>query len=412
MRKNKRESSGRSGRGRGRNSRSGFRYKERSKENMEERAVGDNRFDSYIESEAKSYKAGEKQNWIRFLPPTWDNAQHYGYDIYVHYEIGPDNASYLCNRMMSKGDCPICDEMKIAKLEGDSEYASKLDPKKRVLVYLIDRDKENEGIKIWAMPPSLDVDIAKLCVDERSGEMYYIDDPEGGFDVGYYREGTKLNTRYKAPQIARRTSVMDDQEALQFVIDNPLPSALNFYKADYIKEVFDGGASTTPHSNEDDDTEDKNHYTEKEIMDMGADDLDELVEEFTLNIDAEDYEYDEDFAIDIIGLMRMKHRIKEEGDDNPIRSNRKRSGSSKASGGKRKKRKPDTLQNKLLGMDIDELDEFVENNELDLDTEEYAEDELDEYREDIVKEMSGKDEGLDDLKDKLNKRKRSNRSRR
>src|SRR3954465_2263903 len=60
-------------------------------------------------------------NTVRFYPPTWDNYQHWAYDIFLHRNIGPDNGSYLCLRKMLREPCPVCEEVAALDQSGDIE---------------------------------------------------------------------------------------------------------------------------------------------------------------------------------------------------------------------------------------------------------------------------------------------------
>ena len=105
-----------------------FQYKAPSRDAMNKRATqsGGN-FDSYMTDAYPQYKVQDGENCIRLLPPTFDEATHYGMDIYVHYDIGPNKDTYLCAEKMGRGKCPICDEAKRAAREGeDREYIQKL----------------------------------------------------------------------------------------------------------------------------------------------------------------------------------------------------------------------------------------------------------------------------------------------
>ena len=69
-----------------------FEYRERDPKEATARA---NRsgggFDTVIKDRFEQFKAKEGDHLIRFLPPTWENAEHYGLDIHVHNNVGPDN---------------------------------------------------------------------------------------------------------------------------------------------------------------------------------------------------------------------------------------------------------------------------------------------------------------------------------
>ena len=214
-----------------------------------------NERDSYLKDHVPMWKPNDGENVIRILPPSWDDADHFGYDIYVHYGVGPDNSTYLDLAKMKRGPDPIQEEAQKAKMEGDEEYFKQLDSKKRVLVYLIDRDKPKEGPMLWAMPWSVDKDIAKQCWDSRTQEALPIDSPDDGYDVIIIKEGTKERTRYTV-KIARRPSPLEITDQIADVLEQyPLPECLNFFSYEYIKNAFTGTvkakSSTTTNGGDD-----------------------------------------------------------------------------------------------------------------------------------------------------------------
>lgn len=234
-----RGSRGRSG-GRG-----GFEYQRRSAEDTRQRASkGANDFDRIMKEGVKMWKPNDGDNRIRILPPTWAKAKHFGLDIYVHYGVGPDRQSYLClNKMEQDGGCPVCEEREIARRDEDEKYAKELEAKRRVLVYLIDRDHEKEGPQVWAMPWTLDRDIVKVCQDKSSGEVLEIDHPEEGYDVTFEKKGSKDRTEYLGVSIARRSSPLGKDEWLDHAVDFPLDTQLNYFDHEHIAKVFNGGGA-------------------------------------------------------------------------------------------------------------------------------------------------------------------------
>lgn len=75
----------------------GFQYKPRTADQVKGRATRkSSRYDSIFKQGFDSYRPKQGDNLIRYLPPTWDDADHYGYTAFVHRGIGPDNATYLC----------------------------------------------------------------------------------------------------------------------------------------------------------------------------------------------------------------------------------------------------------------------------------------------------------------------------
>jgi len=276
-----------------------FKYQTRSKEAIQKRAEQKGgAFDSFIKDQFSIFVAKEGDHLLRFLPPTWEDADHYGFDAWLHYNIGADKQAYLCLEKHEQGTCPICEERRKVEKE-DADYAKELAPKKRVLAWVINRDDESSGPIIYPMPWTLDRDIAVLSVDKRTKAALLIDHPTKGFDVEFKRTGAQRNTKYIGVAIARaQTELSGDQKQmgvwLNFIQENPLPDTLKFYEEDYIRTIFEGGgpSSSSEETKEDDIPETESPRKGKEDEDgdevVIVEDEEEQKEEETTEEDLEE----------------------------------------------------------------------------------------------------------------------------
>jgi hypothetical protein len=304
-----------------------FKYQTRSHESVETRSKqsGYASKEPICTDDYKFYSVKDDNN-IRILPPTWDDADHYGFDLYIHYQIGSDSGNYICPEKMGSGDCPICEEKRKAEKGGDEEYAKTLNATKRPTVLLIDRDKEDDGVQIWPMPWTVDRDLAALCLDKQTGEILMIDDPYDGYDVSFDRTGKALKTKYIGLQVSRHSSeAMDDSDELNDVLeaiqDKTLKDVLIIHDYDYLEDVFSGHSKNKNKKEDKDDKEkEEPEYTYEEIMDMDFDELEEIIDDEGLDdLDIDDYEEDDDddleeLAKDIckeLGLKKKKSNKKD-----------------------------------------------------------------------------------------------------
>lgn len=258
-----------------------FRRRERTVEDVRRKASeGSRDYDNLFTGDIKMFKPKEGENNVRIMPATWgfqpytddelekmsdeeldalqveeDNFGN-GWDlpIYVHYGVGPDNASYLCREKMLGEPCPVC----AAKAETrDADEADALSPSKRGLCFLIDRDAEKEGPQVWSMPFSkIRNEVYARSVDKKHGTPILVDDPDEGFDIFFRREGKDQRTSYTGVEIDRDpTPLHDDEHTLErwlaWTMEHRLPDILNFYPTEHIEKVLFGRASA---KSEDDDT--------------------------------------------------------------------------------------------------------------------------------------------------------------
>lgn len=218
-----------------------FQYQPRTPEQIAKRATGNN-FIGWAKDQFETFSP-KKENQIRILPPTWQNPTHYGLDIWVHYSVGPERGTVLCLWKMQGKPCPICEAHARAEAAGRAD-ANELKPTRRVVTWVIDRNREREkGEKkplLWAMPATkVDAEIASICKDRETGQLYYIDDPDHGFDIFFNKEGEKIQTDYKGFQLARRESSVD-QFYLDFITQNPIPNTLFWRTYEEVKAIFEG----------------------------------------------------------------------------------------------------------------------------------------------------------------------------
>jgi hypothetical protein len=201
-------------------------------------------FISYLKDSVPTFSP-QPHNWVRIMPPTWDNPQHYGYDVWLHQYIGPQQATVLCPLKHNKGKCPVCEAYSKGEAQGkdyDSLYEFKA--VRRVLAYFLNRNAERENkdcIQAWAMPWKFDRDVSKLCRDPITGELYQIDHPEAGFDLTFDKDGEPPTINYSGAQIARNPSSVSEKW-LDYVVANPLPNCLHWRTYDEIMLLFEGAS--------------------------------------------------------------------------------------------------------------------------------------------------------------------------
>lgn len=224
-----------------------FQYTRRDAEVIKQR--GNQRgsdYDPLIRDGIKIYKPKEGKNTIRILPPTWERADHYGYDVFVNYGVGLNEGAYISLHDMKKQPDPLAEARRKAERQGDKDVADSLKATKRVGMYVIDRNAEDEGPQLWLAPWTVDRDLCNFSIDEDEGVPLMIDDPEEGNDIRFHKEGTGKTTKYPAGKmkILKPSRLSDDaglaEEWLQFVSENPIPDTLIYYDYDHIAQVFDG----------------------------------------------------------------------------------------------------------------------------------------------------------------------------
>jgi hypothetical protein len=170
-------------------------------------------YESYLNDEYRTFTPAVGENCVRILPPSpiWeasspracrDDLEH---GAHAH-GIGPERGSVVCLFHMRRQACPICEERARAERAKDEETTKDLRAVKRVLTFIINRKDEAQGPLVWAMPYTVDRDIAKACKDRSTGEHYFIDRPDDGYDVYFDRDGQQMLTKYTGVALAKRPS--------------------------------------------------------------------------------------------------------------------------------------------------------------------------------------------------------------
>lgn len=235
-----------------------LKYKRRDADSVKKRADQDGgNFDGIIKSGIDTFRPKQGTNTVRFLPPSWEDPDHYGFDVWVHSYIGADSGTYICPKKMLDKPCPICAAQKEAADAGEEDEAKKLKATKKVLAWVVDRDDRKPIPKVWIMSWSQDKEIATLCHSEKTGKVIMLDDPDKGFDLSFKRTGEKLNTRYLGYVVDRQASQLGDSQKqentiLAVVEENPIPSILAYKDAKYLQAVVDGKTSKKDQDEDDD----------------------------------------------------------------------------------------------------------------------------------------------------------------
>jgi hypothetical protein len=200
-------------------------------------------YDGMVKNNGPRYfKARDGDNTIRILPPTWENAKHYSFEVWIHNEIGPDKQSYLCLKENLGKDCPLCEERYSVIAQSESE---KLRAKPRNYIYLINRYAEDQGPMIWAISNQSDKEILAQSTIKRTQQYLPIAHPRDGYDVEFSREGAGIKTRYHGFRVSRESSPISENERqmkewIEYIDDNPIPDVLQYYPYEHIKEVYLG----------------------------------------------------------------------------------------------------------------------------------------------------------------------------
>jgi hypothetical protein len=248
-------------RGRDRDRRGGRRsythHKEENVRNHSEQSGGN--WDGIFKSGVKAWRPKEGENAIRILPPTWENYDHYGFEVYVHTRVGASGSTYTCPNKHGGGPCAACAEVTALRAAGEDEDAGKLSVKKNFVYYILDRDAKKPEPVPWQVGWRQDKEIAEASEVKRRNQVKYIDHPDEGYDVFVKRTGKQLNTRYTYQTDSDPSPISDDpdeqDDILKEIEDNPISDLIVWASNEKIARDLEGTARKKDDDDDDDDDE-------------------------------------------------------------------------------------------------------------------------------------------------------------
>ena len=263
----------------------------------------------------KSYRMIEGDNFIRVLP-AYDAEHDMALDIHVHYGVGGDKSSFLCLKKMKDEDCPICEQALKYQQAGKEEEAKRLRPARRTLFFILDREKEDEGVKLFEAPTaSVGDPLISLCLNRRTRKIIDITDINVGYDVIIVRKGTGMTTKYKSVTLDQTPSKLDDESLLDDIL--PFENLLHYESYETMKAEFLGKATRKDeektNESEDDfpeiDTGETNDENKEDLSDQDdKENNDSCPEGFAFGEDYDDEEECADCEKETRKLCRKEHR--------------------------------------------------------------------------------------------------------
>ena len=213
------------------------------------------------------YQIKKGDNYICFLPPEKED-EYFGLRIFVHYQIGVNRGSVLCNAGMWGTPCSICEERHGLYDRGGGEKEVKaLNSTPRYLYIILDvanREEIRKGPQIFFAPITIEDNVRKQCRDPKTGEILDISDPDPKEGRVFYFE-RKGSTMTDTDYLGFRLYPMDYEIPKSLL--KGLPKLLDLLvKRTYeeVRDIFRGGIGTVKREEE----EEKVREMDDEIKDL------------------------------------------------------------------------------------------------------------------------------------------------
>lgn len=181
--------------------------------------------------------------------------------IYVHYNVGPEEKTYLCRKTIDQR-CPICEHA--AKLrkkvrEEDEEIINALKPKERELYNVIDLDNPDEGIQLFEMSYFLFGKLLETEMNEGADDYVGFADPVNGYTLRIRFTEKTMGQGNPFLETSRIDFIERKKPYKMEIIDKAvdLDRILNVLSYEELEAIFTGAESPRSSSNRQEEEEEK-----------------------------------------------------------------------------------------------------------------------------------------------------------
>lgn len=285
---------------------------------------------------------------------------HYTYRYFMHRNIGPANKWVICPLKTYGKPCPICEHRQrmIDKGADWDKYVKPLFPKERYLYNIVcyDRGEEKKGVQVWDVSNHyFQKHIIKLSKRPSRGgkqekQILFFDEKDGK-SIQFTVEPAQSKEDF--PEYIGHCFIDRDYTISDELLDSVhcLDELVQLYSYKELKDLYNGGSTSSKDNDDDDEDEDSSINYE-----MLIDDLD----------DVEDYEELDEFIDD------NELDIKIKGEKKKFKANKKKvrswleEKSTEQNSDDDDDDEDDLLEELEDIEDQDELDEFCEENDIDV----------------------------------------------
>jgi len=308
---------------------------------------------------------------------------NYTFEYFVHTQVGPGNAWFLCPAQMYGDPCPICEHRDKLREKGANKKIWKpLFPRRRNLYNIIsyDRGEERKGLQVWDVPwyySEKNLMAIAIKKDRKGREReinfahatkgksisFNIEPPKSKDDYASY-EGFSFDDRddYKI-----KGKTLDAAQTLDEIVTIP------GYKE--IKEAYWKGGGPKDREEEHEKTDDELQDLLEELEDLDdMDDLEEFIDDNDLDIKIKKKDDEDDVKEKIVEALEEEYEDTG-GDDNGGDDN----------GGDDNGDDDEKLVRKINKMSEKKLTRYIDNEDIDVDPDDA--DDVEELRELVIEEL-------------------------
>lgn len=326
------------------------------------------------------YYAGKQDPIVEEGEPT------YAFEYWVHTQIGPNNSWFMCPTEMKNEPCPICEHRQKLREEGADEDTWKaLFPKRRNLYNIVcyDRGEEEKGVRVWDVSFHY-FEKPVMALSKKPGRGGKADrqidfaDPYKGKSINFTVEPAKSKNDY--PDFIGHQFDDRDYEIEDDILDDAfvLDELVYFPDYDELSQAYwgeDRGRKSSKSKRGKRGKTKELHLDDliEKVEDMDdMDDLEDFIEEHDLDVKVKRKDDEEDVQEKIVEALRDKlgdssDPDDDDGDDDDV-----------------------PTKKEINKMDYGDLEDLIDKNNLDIDIDDFEEDDdddLDELREEVIDEL-------------------------
>lgn len=191
------------------------------------------------------YFAGNNVPISRYVRNAPKGELEYRCELFIHRNVGLDNAMVVCPNRSYERPCPICEQVSYLLkngLEYEDEAVKSIIAKKQVIYNIMCYDtpeEENKGIQVWPIAHwNSEKNLDAISRKSTRGGAICFSDLEVGKSVAFVREGSDMTTRYGGYRFVDRDyTYPDDLLEKTYVLDE----LFEVYSYEKIKEMFIAG---------------------------------------------------------------------------------------------------------------------------------------------------------------------------
>lgn len=304
----------------------------------------------------------------------------YGFEYWVHNNVGPNNAWFMCPSEMFNKPCPVCEHRTKLRDEGAKDDVWKpLFPKRRNIYNIIcyDRGEEDKGVMIWDVSfhyfekPIMALSKKPGRGGKKSKDVDFADPYDKGKSINFTIEPAKSKNDY--PEFLGHSFDDRDYEIDDDILDAATKIDEIVHRPDYeeLEVAFFG--EDKPSDEKSDTRRGKKKDKDKKV------DLEELVDDVDDMDDMDDLE-------DFIEEHKLDVKIKSKDDEDDVKEKitealKEKYGDDSGGGNDDEPTKKD-----IKKMDYDDLEGLVKEKELDIDMDDFDDDDDDDLK-DLRKEV-------------------------